>query len=254
MLSPTPARLAQHPGGAGAGWTLSSAHDTDSVATLVDLYSAGRAYPVPGRDPAPPLPGGHDREAWLAPDTGVTARFDLRATSNAFLAGHRIRLEIASSDFLQFDRNLGTGGRGRDKATWIVAENAVPHSARYPPSGRSAPHDLAVHESPAPDICAVTRRTERASPEEPQAASRWSCRACHRVLWGRRRVEGEHRLAATAARGRSLPLQKMPREAPGCCAPPSGRVFVPGSTSPRVLCTSERDWVWVSTRYRVEGR
>ena len=53
-------------------------------------------------------------------------------TSNVFDAGHRIRIEVSSSNFPRFDRNLNTGGRNWDEATGVVAHNVVHHSKKYP--------------------------------------------------------------------------------------------------------------------------
>ena len=53
---------------------------------------------------------------------------DLHSTSNNFPAGHRIRLEISSSNFPHFDRNLNTGGDNYTESEGVVATNAVHHS------------------------------------------------------------------------------------------------------------------------------
>ena len=53
-------------------------------------------------------------------------------TSNYFAAGHRIRLEVSSSNFPRFDRNLNTGGKNYDETQGVVAHNAVHHSKQYP--------------------------------------------------------------------------------------------------------------------------
>jgi uncharacterized protein len=53
-------------------------------------------------------------------------------TSNYFDTGHRIRLQISSSNFPRFDRNLNTGGNNFDETTTLVAHNAVHHSRLYP--------------------------------------------------------------------------------------------------------------------------
>jgi predicted acyl esterase len=53
-------------------------------------------------------------------------------TSNYFSAGHRIRLEISSSNFPRFDRNLNTGGNNYDETKGVVAHNSVRHSAAHP--------------------------------------------------------------------------------------------------------------------------
>lgn len=53
------------------------------------------------------------------------------STSNFFAAGHKIRIEISSSNFPRFDRNMNTGGNNYDEATGVVAHNKVHHSATY---------------------------------------------------------------------------------------------------------------------------
>jgi predicted acyl esterase len=53
-------------------------------------------------------------------------------TSNYFEAGHRIRIEISSSNFPRFDRNLNTGGKNYDESKGVVARNVVHHSRQYP--------------------------------------------------------------------------------------------------------------------------
>jgi len=53
-------------------------------------------------------------------------------TSNFFEAGHRIRLEVSSSNFTRFDRNLNTGGRNYDETQGVIAHNVVHHSKQYP--------------------------------------------------------------------------------------------------------------------------
>jgi putative CocE/NonD family hydrolase len=59
---------------------------------------------------------------------------DLWATSNVFLKGHWLRLEISSSNFPRFDRNLNTGediGRG---TRWVKATNTILHDKEHPSS------------------------------------------------------------------------------------------------------------------------
>jgi predicted acyl esterase len=53
-------------------------------------------------------------------------------TSNYFAAGHSIRIEVSSSNFPRFDRNMNTGGNNYDEAKGIVAHNAIHHSREYP--------------------------------------------------------------------------------------------------------------------------
>jgi predicted acyl esterase len=53
-------------------------------------------------------------------------------TSNFFPAGHRIRVEVSSSNFPRFDRNFNTGGNTYDEVNGVVAHNAVHHSKEHP--------------------------------------------------------------------------------------------------------------------------
>jgi putative CocE/NonD family hydrolase len=68
----------------------------------------------------------------LRPDEPVEVTLDLGATSNLFRAGHRIRLEVSSSNFPRFDRNLNTGGNNYDESKGVIARNSVHHSKQYP--------------------------------------------------------------------------------------------------------------------------
>jgi len=54
------------------------------------------------------------------------------ATSNFFKKGHRVRIEISSSNFPRFARNLNTGGNNYDESEAVVAQNAIHHSKKYP--------------------------------------------------------------------------------------------------------------------------
>ena len=54
------------------------------------------------------------------------------STSNYFATGHSIRIELSSSNFPRFDRNLNTGGNNYDESEGIVAHNVVHHSAQHP--------------------------------------------------------------------------------------------------------------------------
>lgn len=68
----------------------------------------------------------------MHPGTVYEFTIDLDVTSNVFLAGHRLRLDITSSNFPLWDRNLNTGGDPATETTWQVARQTIHHSARYP--------------------------------------------------------------------------------------------------------------------------
>jgi putative CocE/NonD family hydrolase len=59
-------------------------------------------------------------------------RIDLWATSNVFKAGHRIRVEISSSNFPRFDRNPNTGKPVAEDSTLQPALQTILHNAQYP--------------------------------------------------------------------------------------------------------------------------
>jgi uncharacterized protein len=106
----------------------SSAKDTDFTAKIVDVYPDGTAFNLQDGILRARYRQGFDRPALMKKGEVYRLRIDLHATSNLFRAGHRIRLEISSSDFPRFDRNLNTGGRNYDETDWVVAENEVHHS------------------------------------------------------------------------------------------------------------------------------
>ena len=54
------------------------------------------------------------------------------STSYEFQAGHRIRVEVSSSKFPQYMRNLNTGGNNTDETEGVIAHNSLYHSAEYP--------------------------------------------------------------------------------------------------------------------------
>jgi putative CocE/NonD family hydrolase len=110
----------------------SDAKDTDFTAKLVDVYPDGRAFNVQEGVLRARYREGLDRTVWMEPGKVYQIEVGLEATSNYFLPGHRIRVEVSSSNFPRFDRNLNTGGKNWDETTWKVARNGVHHSARYP--------------------------------------------------------------------------------------------------------------------------
>ena len=109
----------------------SSARDTDFTAKLVDVYPDGRAFNVQETILRARYREGFTRQVWMEPDGIYKLRLDLKATSNFFGPGHRIRLELSSSSFPRFDRNLNTGGRNYDESSWVVARNTIHHSGAH---------------------------------------------------------------------------------------------------------------------------
>lgn len=113
----------------------SDARDTDFTVKLLDVYPDGRAFNLDET-----IQRVRYREGYDKPETRMEAgkvypvTFQPMVTSNWFAPGHRLRIEVSSSNFPRFDRNLNTGGRNYDEATGVVARNSVHHSRQYPSS------------------------------------------------------------------------------------------------------------------------
>ena len=113
----------------------SSVKDTDFTVKLIDVYPDGRAYNLDETIQRLRYRNGYDRPlAWMTPGEVYKFSFSPMNTSNFFEAGHRIRIEISSSNFPRFDRNMNTGGNNYDETTGVVAHNVVHHSKQYPSS------------------------------------------------------------------------------------------------------------------------
>jgi predicted acyl esterase len=110
----------------------STAADTDFTAKLVDVYPDGRAFNVQEGVLRMRYRAGFDRNLRMAPGEIYPVRIDLHVTSNYFGPGHRIRLEISSSNFPRWDRNLNTGGNNYDETDFVVARNSVHHAPERP--------------------------------------------------------------------------------------------------------------------------
>ena len=113
-------------------YVSSSAPDTDFTAKLVDVYPGGAAYNLQDGIVRARYREGLDRTVSMRPEEVYEVTVDLEATSNYFPPGHRIRVEVSSSSFPRWDRNLNTGGRNYDESQGRPARNAVHHSARHP--------------------------------------------------------------------------------------------------------------------------
>lgn len=112
----------------------SSARDTDFTGKLADVYPDGRAEILTDG-----ILRARYRESFIEPKLLVPGqiyklRLDLWATSNLFKAGHRIRLEISSSNFPRFDRNTNTGGiiETETEKDFVQAVNRIYHDSAHP--------------------------------------------------------------------------------------------------------------------------
>jgi uncharacterized protein len=114
-------------------YVSSDAKDTDFTVKLIDVYPDGRAYNLDETIQRMRYRDGYDKpEAWMQAGKVYKVSLGPMNTSNYFEAGHRIRIEISSSNFPRFDRNLNTGGKNWDESKGMIARNAVHHSRQYP--------------------------------------------------------------------------------------------------------------------------
>jgi putative CocE/NonD family hydrolase len=107
----------------------SSAKDSDFAVKLVDVAPDGTAWIVGDTILRARYRDGFERPALMEPGKTYTLKPSPIATSIRFGAGHRIRIEVTSSNFPKFVRNLNTGGANEKESTGVVADNAVHHDA-----------------------------------------------------------------------------------------------------------------------------
>jgi putative CocE/NonD family hydrolase len=114
----------------------SSAVDTDVTAKLVDVHPDGRAEILTDGIRRARYRDSLDHAVPLTPGEPAAVEVDLWATSNVFLPGHRIRLEVSSSNFPRFDANPNTGfepgADGGPPPEPVVANNRVLHDRAHP--------------------------------------------------------------------------------------------------------------------------
>jgi uncharacterized protein len=116
-------------------YVSSDARDTDFTVKVLDVEPDGRAWNLDESIQRMRWRDGYDRPpVFMQPGQVYKVAFQPLATSNNFKAGHRLRIEVSSSNFPRFDRNLNTGGNNYDEAVGKVARNLVHHSKRYPSS------------------------------------------------------------------------------------------------------------------------
>ncbi|UCC81806.1 MAG: CocE/NonD family hydrolase [Gemmatimonadota bacterium] len=113
-------------------YVSSDAKDTDFTVKLVDVQPDGTAYNVQEGILRARFREGFDRVVLIEEGEVERLRIDLHATGIWFGPGHRVRVEVSSSNFPRFDRNMNTGGNNYDESEWVVAHNAVHHTVERP--------------------------------------------------------------------------------------------------------------------------
>ena len=106
--------------------------DTDVTIKLIDVYPDGKAYNLDETIQRLRYREGYDKEVFMEKNKVYKVDLTPMVTSNYFAAGHKIRIEVSSSNFPRFDRNLNTGGNNYDEPKGIVVENKIHHSKLYP--------------------------------------------------------------------------------------------------------------------------
>lgn len=114
-------------------YVSSDAKDTDFTVKLIDVDEQGRAYNLDETIQRMRYRDGYDKpQVWMESGKVYKFKFQPMVTSNYFAPGHRIRIEISSSNFPRFDRNMNTGGKNYDETKGVIARNSVHHSKQYP--------------------------------------------------------------------------------------------------------------------------
>jgi putative CocE/NonD family hydrolase len=127
-------------------YASSTAKDTDWTAKLVDVHPDGRPFNLcdgilrascgvgilPAYQERDALATSKSEPSLIQPGKVYRYEIDVWVTSNAFLPGHKIRVEISSSNFPRFDRNLNTGEPFGTGTKFIKATQTIYHDEEYP--------------------------------------------------------------------------------------------------------------------------
>jgi uncharacterized protein len=113
-------------------YVSSSAADTDFTGKLVDVWPNGFAQNLTEGILRLRYRNSQEKPELAKPGEAYHITVDLWATSNVFLAGHKLRLEVSSSNFPRFDRNLNTGEEQAGATRMTKATNVIYHDKAHP--------------------------------------------------------------------------------------------------------------------------
>jgi putative CocE/NonD family hydrolase len=114
-------------------YVSSDRKDTDITVKVIDVYPDGTAYNLDENIQRVRYREGYDKPpVFMSPGKVYKVTMTPMQTSNYFAAGHRLRIEVSSSNFPRFDRNLNTGGNNYDETKPLIAHNEIHHSSAYP--------------------------------------------------------------------------------------------------------------------------
>ncbi len=112
-------------------YVSSDAKDTDFTVKLVDVYPDGTAYNIDDTILRARYRDGYDKQVFMEDGEVYELNPTPMSTSYQFKKGHSIRVEVSSSKFPQYMRNLNTGGNNYDETEGVVARNTLHHSRQY---------------------------------------------------------------------------------------------------------------------------
>ncbi|TAM82235.1 MAG: CocE/NonD family hydrolase [Acidobacteria bacterium] len=113
-------------------YASSSAVDTDFTGKLVDVWPNGFAQNLTEGIVRARYRDSQVKSEYMNPGQVYKFAIDLWSTSNVFKAGHKLRLEVSSSNFPRFDRNPNTGASPETAKRWVKATNVVYHDSTHP--------------------------------------------------------------------------------------------------------------------------
>ncbi|WP_420633216.1 CocE/NonD family hydrolase [Candidatus Palauibacter sp.] len=109
----------------------SDAPDTDFTVKLLDVHPDGRAINIVEGITRARYRDGYEEPVMMEEGEIYPLRVDLHSVAHWFAPGHHVRIEVSSSNFPRFDRNLNTGGNNYDETEWRVARNTIHHSREH---------------------------------------------------------------------------------------------------------------------------
>jgi putative CocE/NonD family hydrolase len=113
-------------------YVSTSAVDTDFTGKVIDVGPEGFARNLTEGILRGRFRDSRDKAELMNPGQVCKLTLNLWSTSNVFLTGHKLRLEVSSSNFPRFDRNLNTGEDEGRTDDWVKATNAVYHDREHP--------------------------------------------------------------------------------------------------------------------------
>lgn len=112
-------------------WVKSTAADTDFTGKLVDVWPNGFAQNLTEGILRAKYRNSQEKPELLTPGEPYLLSIDLWSTSNVFKKGHRLRLEVSSSNFPRFDRNMNTGEDSQSAVGGVKATNQILHDSAH---------------------------------------------------------------------------------------------------------------------------